>query len=152
MQRAYRITGSLLLVLALYLAYESRQLVYFTSIGPGPGFFPFWLSVVLAGLAVAMLVRTFVGRPEPTPPDFLPERGSYLRMAAVVLSLVATVLFLEWLGFRLTMLAMTLFLLIALGRHRPATIAMVALAASFGASYVFVHWLNVPLPVGVFGV
>jgi len=151
MQRAYRIVGSLLLFLSLFLTYESLQLTYFTSIGPGPGFFPFWLSLILAGLSVVMIVQTFVGLPEPTPPDFIAKRTGYLRIGAVVLSLALTAPLIDWLGFRLTTLAMYLFLLSTLGRHRPVVIILIALAGSFGAYHAFVHWLNVPLPVGVFG-
>ena len=40
MGRAYLITGLLLLALSIVLGSVALQLRYFTSIGPGPGFFP----------------------------------------------------------------------------------------------------------------
>ncbi|WP_316980065.1 tripartite tricarboxylate transporter TctB family protein [Shumkonia mesophila] len=150
MQRAYRIAGTLLLLLASLLVYESLQLTYFTSIGPGPGFFPFWLSLILGALAVGMLVQTFTQR-RPMSLYFPTSRVRYLRMAAVVLSLALAAPLIETLGFRLTTLAMYVFLLGTLGRHRLIVTVPIALAGSFGAHYVFVHWLSVPLPVGIFG-
>jgi hypothetical protein len=64
---------------------------------------------------------------------------------------VATTVFLERLGFCLTMLAVYLFLLRALGRQGLIVTALVALAGSFGVYYLFVHWLQVPLPTGILG-
>ena len=54
-------------------------------------------------------------------------------------------------GFRVTALLFTAALLVALGVRRPVAIAAFALASSFGLFHVFYHWLNVPLPVGPFG-
>ena len=153
LDRAHRTAGILLLLLAAGMAYGALQLTYFTSIGPGPGFFPFWLSVILGGLALAMVAKTFMASPasEAEPDVTMPDRAGYVRMAVVVVALAATAGLLEWLGFRLTMVAMYLLLLGSLGRHGKVAIALITAAGSFGAYEVFVHWLHVPLPIGVFG-
>jgi putative tricarboxylic transport membrane protein len=151
MRRTYQITGTILLLLAVHVGYESLALRYYTSLGPGPGFFAFWLALILGGLAVAMVVQATVGRPEPAPPDFLADRGGFLRMGAVALSLLMTALLLERIGFRLTMFAVYLFLLRVLGNQRLVTDLLIAIAGSFGVYFVFVRWLNVPLPTGVLG-
>ena len=151
MRRPYQITGAVLLLLAVWIAVESLQLRYYTSLGPGPGFFSFWLAVILGVLAVIMLVQTALGQTEPAPADFFAGRTGYLRMGAVVLALAGTTALLEPLGFRITMLAVYLFLLCAFGRRSLIVTALVALAGSFGVYHVFVHWLNVPLPIGAFG-
>ena len=110
------------------------------------------IALLMVGvLAVAMVAQATFGRPEPVPPDFLADRAGYLRMGAVVLSLLATALLLERIGFALTMFAVYLFLLCALGKQRFVTSLLVALVGSFGVYFVFVRWLNVPLPNGVFG-
>ncbi len=151
MRRAYQITGAVLLLFAGFVAAESLNLRYYTSLGPGPGFFPFWLAVVLGALAVAMLLQATLGQPEPMPSDFFSSRSGYMKMGAVALSLVGTALVLERLGFCLTMLAVYLFLLCALGRRGLVVTLLVALFGSFGVYYLFVRWLQVPLPPGVFG-
>jgi putative tricarboxylic transport membrane protein len=151
MRRSYQITGAVLLLFAVFVAVESLNLRYYTSLGPGPGFFPFWLAIVLGGLAVGMLLQATLGRPERAPADFFASRRGYLRMGAVVLALVVTTALLERLGFCLTMFTVYLFLLYALGRQNLILTALVSLGGSFGVYYLFVRWLQVPLPSGLFG-
>ena len=151
MGRLYRITGVVLLLLAGFVAVESLRFRYDTSLGPGPGFFPFWLAVLLGALAIVMLFQAGLGRLEPMPSDFFASRGGYLRMGAVVVAMVATTLLLEPVGFCLTMLAVYLFLLLTLGRQRAIVMALVALGGSFGVYHLFVRWLKVPLPRGLLG-
>ena len=50
------------------------------------------------------------------------------------------------------MLVFTVGLLLALGVRRPITIAIFALASSFGLFHVFYYWLQVPLPIGLLGI
>ena len=69
-----------------------------------------------------------------------------------VATLPITVLLLPLLGFRLTVLALSLFLLVVVGRQPWWLAAVVAFLASFGVFYVFVTWLQVLLPTGVLGV
>jgi putative tricarboxylic transport membrane protein len=147
----YRITGTLSLLFAAFIAYEALQLRYYTPLGPGPGFFSFWLALILGGLAILMLLQTFLRPAEPMAEDLFPDRLGYLRIGAVVLALVVTIYLLEPVGFCLTMFAVCAFLLIALGRQGIIITLLVSLACSFGTFYVFDHWLKVPLPRGVFG-
>jgi hypothetical protein len=58
----------------------------------------------------------------------------------------------EPIGFCLVMLGFYLFLLSALGRQHLVVTGLIALAGSAGVYYVFVHWLKVALPIGLFGV
>lgn len=151
MRRPYQITATVLLFLAGFTAFESLQLRYYSKLGPGPGFFPFWLAVLLGVLAITILLQATFGQPEPMPSDFFASRTGYIRMGAVVLALVGTIMLMEPLGFRLTMLAMYVFLLYTFGQRGLTTIALVSLAGSFGVYYVFVQWLQVPLPKGLLG-
>jgi putative tricarboxylic transport membrane protein len=150
MRRFYQITGAALLLLAVFVALESLKLKYYTNQGPGPGFFPFWLSLLLGALAIIILLQA-LRSPEPMPPDFFASRTGYLRMAAVMAALAGTTALLDPLGFRLTMLAMYLFLLYTFGQRRPVVMTLVSLAGSFGVYHMFVRWLKVPLPIGVLG-
>src|ERR1700754_3238699 len=117
MRRTYQVTGALLLCLSIYVGIEALDLRYYTSLGPGPGFFACWLSLILGLLSIAMIAEATFGRPEPMPEDFVPDRGGMLRMGAVVLALLVGALLLERLGFALTMFGLYLFLLLTLGRH-----------------------------------
>lgn len=152
MKRWYQITSVMSMLVAVFLAREALKLRYYTPLGPGPGFFPLWLSILLAILAVAMFWQATFGKPEAMPADFYADRSGYLRIGAVVAALVGVIVLMGPLGFRLVMLAFYLFLLTVLGRQHPLVTGIVALAGSFGVYYVFVHWLAVPLPIGLFGI
>jgi hypothetical protein len=151
-KRPYQITSVVLLGISLFVALQSMKLRYYTPLGPGPGFFPLWLSILLALLAAMMLWQATFGKPEAMPDDFFADRRGYLHIGAVLAALVGVIALLERLGFCLVMLGFYLFLLTFLGRQHPAVTAVIALAGSLGVYYVFVHWLAVPLPSGLFGV
>lgn len=152
MKRPYQVTSVVVMCMAAFLANESLELRYYTPLGPGPGFFPLWLSILLTILAVAMFWQATFGKPEAMPADFYPDRKGYLRIGAVLAALAGVIVLIEPLGFRLVMLGFYLFLLAVLGRQRPVVTGIVALAGSLGVYYVFVHWLAVPLPIGLFGI
>ncbi|HEU5320402.1 MAG TPA: tripartite tricarboxylate transporter TctB family protein, partial [Methylomirabilota bacterium] len=119
------------------------------SLGPGPGFFPFWLSLVGGALAVALLVQ--VSRAPAGAAPVLPPPAARLRVLNVFLALVGAAALLGPVGFRLTMLLFCAYLLVALGVRRWWSIGLVAVVGSFGVFHVFYHWLKVPLPVGPLG-
>ncbi len=151
MKIPYQVTGVVLIVFSAVMIRESQRLTYYTHLGPGPGFFPFWLSLTLGLLGAVILCQATYLDSDPLPEDFFPTRIGYVRISAIIVSLVGVVVLLQPLGFRLTTLAFLLFLLFALGRQNLAVTILVALAGSFGTYHLFVNLLSVPLPVGAFG-
>jgi len=151
MNRAYQITGVVFLLLAAFIAWESLELKFYTNNGPGPGFFPFWLSMALGLLAVLMILQATFRESEPMPEGFFASRAGYLRAGAIVVALAVTTALLDIVGFPLTMLVTILFLLFALGRPSLIVTLLVSAAGSFGWFYLFDRWLKVPLPMGFFG-
>ena len=152
MKRPYQVTSVVVMCMAALLANESLELRYYTPLGPGPGFFPLWMSILLAILAVAMFWQATFGKSDAMPDDLLADRQGYLRIGAVLAALVGVIVLMEPIGFCLVMMGFYLFLLIVLGRQHPVVTGIVAVAGSLGVYYVFVHWLAVPLPVGLFGI
>jgi putative tricarboxylic transport membrane protein len=125
------------------------------ALGPGPGFFPFWLSLIGAVLSAAMLAQvTLAGTDEGIEGGAIslaPDRRVALQAVGVLVALTAAAALLEPLGYRLTMLPFIAGLLFILGARSSLAIALTALAGSFGVFHVFYHWLKVPLPIGEFG-
>ena len=152
MERVYQITGLLLLVFAVLVGIGSVNLRYYSSLGPGPGFFPLWLSILLGILSVAMICQATFGKAQARPGNLIASRAGYLRVLAVLGALVGLVVLIEPLGFRLTMFAFYLVLLLSLGRQRLIVSCAIALAGSFGCYYAFTAWLKVALPVGHLGI
>jgi len=123
------------------------------ALGPGAGFFPFWLGMLGVALGLALLVQSWRGQAIGEGRQALLPRGEGARRAAAMLAaLVAAALLLQPLGFRLAMLIFTAGLLLALGVRRPVTIAIFALLSSFGLFHAFYYWLQVPLPIGALGI
>jgi putative tricarboxylic transport membrane protein len=122
------------------------------ALGPGPGFFPFWLSligIVLTGAILVQLARgtLFADAAE----GILPDREAALQAGTVLVALALAAALLEPLGFRLTMLPFIAGLLLALGARSLVAIGLTAIAGSFGVFHVFYYWLKVPLPIGALG-
>jgi hypothetical protein len=149
-QRGWQIACLCLLGLFLAALVTSLDYSLFDALGPGAGFFPFWLSLIGAGLSAAILVQVTRTAP-PEAVTILPGGRAALQAATVIVTLVVAAALLEPLGFRLTMLAFIAGLLLALGARSVAGVSLTALAGSFGVFHVFYHWLKVPLPIGAFG-
>lgn len=152
MRRTYQITGLVFLLLAAFLGYHAWRLSYYTPLGPGPGFFPLWISILLALLAAFVFLQATFRQPAALPGDFFAPASGYRRIAAILIALFAVANLMPTLGFRLTMLAFYLALLSLLGRRHPLETLILALIGSFGTFYVFVELLSQPLPIGIFGI
>lgn len=153
MRRGWQIACLAFLAVSLVWMRESLTFPLKDALGPGPGFFPFWLSLVGAGLSVALFVQ--VSRPgvaEGALARVLPSRPGALRVLRVLAGLLGAALLLEPLGFRLALLLFNAYLLVALGVRTWWVVALFAVAGSFGVFHVFYHWLKVPLPIGALGI
>ena len=142
-----RIGGSALCLLALFVMWESRALPLGTWRQPGPAYFPVLLAALL--LILGALVWAMGGGAAPVAGVGWGEA----RHALVILGVSAFIcLGLERLGYRLTMLAALLFLVLVVERKRPLAAAVFAFALSFGSYYLFDTLLRVQLPRGPFGI
>jgi putative tricarboxylic transport membrane protein len=146
-----RVSWSALLLFGGFVVYESLQIKYYGSdFGPGPGFFSFWLGVLVVLLSLYEIART-LRRHEPLPAGFFPDRAALPRIASLLGALVASVLLLERLGYSLTMFLFCGFLLRVLGKQPWWLTAILTLLGSFGTAYLF-RQLQVILPGGFLGI
>jgi putative tricarboxylic transport membrane protein len=145
-----RISWSVLFLFGVFVIYESLQIKYYGSdFGPGPGFFSFWLGVLVVALSAIEIGRSF-GKRVPLAADFFPTRSGVARIACLLGALVAVVFLLTRLGYSLTMLLFCGFLLRVLGKQPWWLTVVLALAGSFGTAYIF-RQLQVILPGGWLG-
>jgi putative tricarboxylic transport membrane protein len=152
LKRPYQITALVCLLFALFVGWQSLRLPYYSVMGPGPGFFPIWLSVFFGLLAAVMFGQATVGVSEPMPEDFFPHRTGFVRIGVILGAMTGTILLIDPLGFRLTMFAFFLLLLSALSRHRLIVSVPIAAVGSFGVYQLFTGFLEIPLPIGIFGI
>ena len=145
-----RISWSFLGLFGVFVTYESLQIKYYGSdFGPGPGFFSFWLGVLVVALSAVEVGRTF-GKRVPLPADFFPTPSGVARIACLLGALMAVVFLLTRLGYSLTMFLFCGFLLRVLGKQPWWLTVVLTLAGSFGTAYIF-RQLQVILPGGWLG-
>lgn len=149
--RTYKITGLVLFVIAALFCAESLKLRYYTLLGPGPGFFPLWIALGLAVLSLVIVVQATVGRLDVPAEDRSVPLSGALRILGVVGAMAAVTVLLEPLGFRLTMTAFLLILLLALGRQAFWLASGISLAITLGTFQLFTQLLKIPLPSGLLG-
>ena len=147
MKNADRVTAALLLASAVaFSAGALKYYPYWGEGGPASAFLPFWLGVVMAGLALFMLLR----RPRAAEEDWIPRGEGRKRVLVVVGVTIAFVVSLKILGMVLGTALYIAVLMRYLERH-PWWLTVVVSAAAAGVNWlVFAHWLRVPFPEGVF--
>jgi putative tricarboxylic transport membrane protein len=142
-----RITAALLLIVSA--AFSAGALKYYKwwgHDGPGPAFLPFWLGVVMAFLAALMLLRS--SRDQIA--EWMPKGEAGRRVLAVLGVTAAFIALLKVLGMVVGTALFLVVLVRYLGRHPWRVTIAIALAAAGFNWLVFVHWLRVPMPEGMF--
>ena len=146
MQKAERVVATLCVLLGLGIVWQASGMEYLTSIGPGPGFFPWWLGLLLTGLSVAWLASAVWRSNKGKEHHFFPERQGLRRILLVMGAIIAVGLAMEFVGFQIAMFAFVAFVLTALGWRRWGLTVILSGVLSFGAYHTFTRWLDVNLP------
>jgi putative tricarboxylic transport membrane protein len=103
MKRAWQITSLSFLALAIFSLVKSFEYPYMDKLGPGPGFFPFWLSIITGALAIALLFQTSLAKSAADETaTLIPERPGLLRVLYILAALVVILALFNPLGFRIT--------------------------------------------------
>ena len=146
MRRAEQVVATLCIALGIGIVWQAWKMEYLTSLGPGPGFFPLWLGLILTGLSGAWLLSVVWPAPADAGRHFFPERRGLRRILLVLGAIVGVALAMEFIGFQLAMFAFVAFVLVALGRRGWCLTAVLAGVMSFGVYHTFTRWLDVTLP------
>jgi len=149
--RAHAWVGVALLALAAWLGWHAARLTYYSSLGPGPGFFPRWLCVALACLALVVIAQALRAPRAARAGEAGPSGSALARIAMVVAALALAGPALDILGFRAAMAGVCLVVVLVLGCRSPAQIAIAVLVGGPGAQLLFADALGVALPAGWLG-
>jgi putative tricarboxylic transport membrane protein len=141
-----RLSGTILVLLGLFVLWERRVLPLGTHNQPGPGYFPLLLAILLiifGGILIARggLTRAFHSLSWSEAPHAI---------AILACSVFAT-LFMERIGYRITMIIILGFLLGAMERIRLWQALTLTLGLALGSFWLFDSLLRVPLPRGGWG-
>jgi len=151
MKRGWQAASVALAATFAYFAYESFQLSLRDALGPGPGFFPFWLGMIGAVLAIVLLIQVRLDRVDLGTERLVFDRAGMKNAVLVLVGLIVATALLEVVGFRVSMLLLIPYLLLVLGARNRVAIGICSVAGSFGVYYVFFDVLKVSLPAGIFG-
>ncbi|MET3903313.1 tripartite tricarboxylate transporter TctB family protein [Paenarthrobacter sp. 4246] len=127
-------------VVGVYVLVSSLDLGLWTSLGPGPGMFPFAMGGLLVAMSAIWLVQE-LRQPSETASGV--DRGLVI---AVVVSLALLAGVMDLIGFQLSMFIFLMYHLKIRGRRGWISSLIIALAGSAGAFYAFNYGLNVALP------
>ena len=139
--------GAALGAFGVYVISVAVKLPYVSEVGPGPGFFPLWLGIGLVLFACCLMFTafTFSARSEPQTWQMT------MRALAGWIAVMVAIALLSTIGFALSFILLTIFLIVALD-GRPVFLAVgvgVGLAVVF--HLIFVVALDVSLPKAVWG-
>jgi len=141
-----RVSGVFLMLLGLFVVWERRVLPLGTASRPGPGYFPLLLAILLIVLGAILIVRgkdaakiRSVSWPE------APHAVAILGCCFFVS------LFMETIGYRLTLLLVLGFLFGVMERIKLWLTLVLTFGFSLGTFWLFDSLLRVPLPRGGWG-
>jgi putative tricarboxylic transport membrane protein len=142
------VSGVLLCLFGIYVSYGASKLPYVSEGGPGPGFFPLWIGIAIALLAIGFVLANFFSAPDTSGPR---SSGSIGRALSGWLGLILAIALLPWVGFGLSLALLTAFLVGVLERRPWWTALAVGLVLVAAFHLVFVVALGLALPVGPLG-
>ena len=147
MRIADLIGGVIVLLLGLAVIYFSSQLEYYSEYGPGPGFLPLWVGIIIAGCAIYVII------------DVLKKHhkiGTFFRPRTklglhVLIIIFITFLLLPLLGFSIGLALFVGITMRIMGKHRWVSCSLTAVVTAICIHLIFVSWLTIPLPQGLIG-
>ena len=145
--RSDLVAGIVIMLIALLVGWENRAYPLGTLPEPGPGYMPLMLAGALGvfGLLIALRAGT---SPLFNTIDWSEGRRGIVMLAACGVAVFA----LERIGYRLTMIALLVFMLGVVERKRPLPALLVACGFAFFSYFLFATLLKVQLPRGPWGI
>lgn len=151
MKKADLISGCVLLVLSGFVIWESWNMPPSATFGPGPGFLPLWMGVIVAGLAAILFLTALFRTHDPNEPAIFPGKKALTAVGLVLLGLTLYTILMEPLGFLANTLLFVAFLMAVVQREGFKVTAAVAVLTTAGLYIIFHLLLGISLPRSPFG-
>jgi hypothetical protein len=142
-----------LVVAALFLAvgalvmYDSVRLgATWGADGPKPGYFPFFIALIMASAALVNIVRAMTIHPGKDRPFVL--RGQLKMVLTVLIPTAIYAAAITWIGIYASSILFIGFFMRWLGRYSWWKVALVSVAVVAAFFVIFEIWFKVPLPKG----
>ncbi len=144
------IAAACLAAFGTYVVYGGSKLSYVSDVGPGPGFFPFWIGIGFLLLGTYQMVLSYSSARRHSG-HIAPLWSGSGRALGAWLGLAVVIALFRWIGFVLGFVSLTIFLIVVLD-HRPVKLAC-AIGAGLALTFylLFEIALGVSLPAGPWG-
>jgi putative tricarboxylic transport membrane protein len=146
MEKRDRVTGYILLIIGVITAWSSVHLSMGSVKHPGSGFLPFGLALCLIALSLVLIFKSWRGKTPSTP--FWPQR-TWLRPLLGVFIFISYALVIQGLGFFLSTLLFLVIWMRLIEQVRWRTLISISITTTAGLYFIFVFFLEVPLPMGL---
>lgn len=126
----------------------SLGLTYSSPVGPGPGLFPFWLSLILIAVSPFYIWESIKKDVIPLT-DVIPRGKQFRSLAGIAIAPVVFMVIVPYTGFCVA--GTVLMLMLLLREYKWYTALAISLVTSLATFFLFQTFLDVPLPVNAFG-
>jgi len=141
------VTLAIILAFALTMAWDNwRTGINWESTGPKPGYFPFYVSAIMAGACIYGLIMEIVRRGAPDAPFV--RRNQFKRVMQVFVPTLAYVPATQWLGLYVASFILIAGFMIWVGRIRAWISVLTALVFSVAMFVTFEIAFDVIMPKG----
>jgi putative tricarboxylic transport membrane protein len=147
MRLADLIGGVAVLILGLAVIFFSSELTYYSEFGPGPGFLPLWVGIIITACAIYVIID-LLKKHGKAGEFFKPRTRLGLQ---VFITIIVTFLLLPLLGFAVGLALFIGVTMRMMGKHGWILCGLTAIVTAIGIHFIFISWLTIPLPQGLIG-
>ena len=141
------VVAALFFLLGALVIYDSVRLgSTWGADGPRPGYFPFYVGLIICLSSAINLLRAALSRADKD--KVFVEVGQLKMVLAVLVPTAAYVLLVTWIGIYVASMAFIGFFMRRLGKYPWWKVAAVSVATMVVFFLIFELWFKVPLPKG----
>ncbi len=138
------VVAVVLLVISAVVIFEARRLgAGWNSDGPGAGYFPFYIGIVMGISALGILFQATIGKQRDT--GVFVDREQLSRVASVLLPAVVYVGAIVFLGIYVASAIYIALFMIVLGKYSPVRSVVLGIVVNAFFFLMFEVWFKVPL-------
>jgi Tripartite tricarboxylate transporter TctB family len=119
-----------------------------TSDGPGPGYFPFYIGIILCVSGAGTFVKALFSKERDT--GTFVDREQLTRVIQVFVPALVFVLFIQFLGIYIASALYIALFMVVLGKYSWLKSAVIAVTLNVVFFFMFEVWFKVPLYKGTF--
>ncbi|GAA4359332.1 tripartite tricarboxylate transporter TctB family protein [Variovorax defluvii] len=141
------VAAAILLVIGLTVVFESRKLgAGWTTDGPGAGYFPFYIGVIIVISGAGILYQALLGKNRKT--EAFVDAVQFRRVLSVLLPATGYVLAITFLGLYVASAIYIALFMVVLGKYSCMKSVLIGVAVNALFFCMFEVWFKVPLYKG----